>query len=379
MGSLRAVSWLLVSGWLAGVTPQAHARARTFSLHWVREPGAEACITGIELARVVERDWGKLFVAPSEAELAIEGRVQRDTQTPGWSARISLSDREGRVLGARELTTRAAECRALNVQLGLVVALLVDPEITQTALPSELIEALRGEGDAAAELLDELAAARQTGARTAEPSSLASAPDALPTPTPTPTTARPHEAPAAAATAPPDFIHVRAGYAAGLGLLPNPCSGPWLEALLRASGALWVGLRSVLWLPNDVPLMAAHGGAEVQFAMSNTSALACLDGWRAGSIRWDACAGVSLGVRWSNGGAALERPTDLVRWTLAPTLTTQLRYEPWSHVFAVATVALDVPIRRQTFVYSDARGEEHDLFTPGIVAPWLGLGAGAAF
>jgi hypothetical protein len=39
-------------------------------------------------------------------------------------------------------------------------------------------------------------------------------------------------------------------------------------------------------------------------------------------------------------------------------------------------VAADLPLRRPSFVFSDSRGQEHELFTPGRVAPSAWLGAG---
>lgn len=100
----------------------------TSSLHWVRLPGAEACVGGHDLAQAVEAELGhSIFVSASEAELAVEGRVEPRPER-GFRAVLAVSDREGALLGERTIESEAAECSEFTPALAVVIALLIDPE-----------------------------------------------------------------------------------------------------------------------------------------------------------------------------------------------------------------------------------------------------------
>lgn len=113
-----------------GAAALAAEPPRTSSLGWARLPGAEACVGAPELARAVERQLGRaVFISPAQAEVLVEGRVEPGE--PGaafrFRAHIALTDSRGAVLGTRDLATQSASCRALDEELALVIALLIDP------------------------------------------------------------------------------------------------------------------------------------------------------------------------------------------------------------------------------------------------------------
>src|SRR5262245_50490366 len=112
-----------------------HAHAKT-ALSFVREPGAEHCIAALELGQRVEHVVGPVLVSAADAELSVEGRIARTAE--GFSASIVIADREGRILGRRELQTRQAECRLLDDQLVFVIAVAIDPDAALVELPADL-------------------------------------------------------------------------------------------------------------------------------------------------------------------------------------------------------------------------------------------------
>lgn len=103
--------------------------ARTSSLAWVRLPGAEQCIAAPALATAVEKRLGRrVFVPPSDAEMTVEGTIAARPDVKRFKATFRVSDREGKVLGSREVDEPASSCDKLDDRLAFVVALLIDPE-----------------------------------------------------------------------------------------------------------------------------------------------------------------------------------------------------------------------------------------------------------
>jgi hypothetical protein len=96
------------------------------SLSWVRLEGAESCVATQILARAVEQRLGRsVFVSAAEADLSVEGRVEK--KKSGWHAHVEVRDVHGKLLGTRDLDTAAASCDALTQPLSLVLAVMIDP------------------------------------------------------------------------------------------------------------------------------------------------------------------------------------------------------------------------------------------------------------
>ncbi|MEO8877528.1 MAG: hypothetical protein ABI461_18175, partial [Polyangiaceae bacterium] len=67
-------------------------------------PGAESCVPTQELAREVEIRLGRpVFVSASQADVSIEGHIDRRASQNHWHATIILRDAKGATLGTREL------------------------------------------------------------------------------------------------------------------------------------------------------------------------------------------------------------------------------------------------------------------------------------
>lgn len=125
MYRLRRASWGLGLASIA-LTGAAHGAEPEVSLHWTRLSGAETCIDGRALAvRVEQRLRRAVFSTPASARRSIEGHIA--PEKAGYLARISLADEGGNVLGTRELQGPSASCRAMDDELSLVIALLLEP------------------------------------------------------------------------------------------------------------------------------------------------------------------------------------------------------------------------------------------------------------
>src|SRR5580692_3933573 len=135
----RAAAALGLAAALAapGTARAADPGPRSSSLSWVRLAGAEACVGLRDVARAVEKRLGRpVFVAPTRADVAVEGRIERARPSGGWRAVITVSDERGAVRGTRELRTDAADCRALDDSIALALALMIDPDASLSAQPA---------------------------------------------------------------------------------------------------------------------------------------------------------------------------------------------------------------------------------------------------
>ncbi|MDH5671832.1 MAG: hypothetical protein OEZ06_06755 [Myxococcales bacterium] len=131
---LLSLLWALSQGQAALAQPP-----RTSSLSWVRLPGAESCISTQQLAALVERRIGRrAFVSASQADISLEGRVER--KDARWQVTLVLSNRHGTILGERRLQAEGDDCSVLEASLVLVIAIAIDPGAT--------LPAVRGPGDA---------------------------------------------------------------------------------------------------------------------------------------------------------------------------------------------------------------------------------------
>ncbi len=107
------------------------AEAKTSSLSWVRLDGGEGCIAASALAAAVEERLGrKVFVSTADADLNIEGSVGPRAEG-GFSATLRVTDREGAVLGRRDVSVDGP-CSDLDAKLGLVISVMIDPNASLT-------------------------------------------------------------------------------------------------------------------------------------------------------------------------------------------------------------------------------------------------------
>src|SRR5438067_9881368 len=90
----------------SSTTAASASEGRTSSLSWLRMPGTDSCIATQALARSVEERLGRhVFVSAAEADVSVEGRIEKRAAhaTSAWHAVITIRDSKGALLGTREL------------------------------------------------------------------------------------------------------------------------------------------------------------------------------------------------------------------------------------------------------------------------------------
>ncbi len=104
----------------------ARATAKKFELTWTSPSIERPCFSAEEVKEAVSARLGRdPFVPAGQGEIAVEGGEQPAT-VGQRRARIVQRDREGRVLGTREL--EATSCEELRRSATFVVFLIVDPD-----------------------------------------------------------------------------------------------------------------------------------------------------------------------------------------------------------------------------------------------------------
>ncbi len=99
-------------------------------------PGSESCIATQALARSVEERLGRrVFVSAAEADVSVEGRIEKRS-AGGWHSVITIRDGKGALLGTRELDRPEGACSGMNEPLALVIAVMIDPEAKLSTSPS---------------------------------------------------------------------------------------------------------------------------------------------------------------------------------------------------------------------------------------------------
>jgi hypothetical protein len=103
-------------------------KAGRASLSWQRGPGAEDCISSERLEKALESQLGYAAFGQG-GELLVQGAVLREEATAHFRAEVELRDRQGNVLGRREVETRSSACGGLDEALVLVLALAIDTQL----------------------------------------------------------------------------------------------------------------------------------------------------------------------------------------------------------------------------------------------------------
>jgi len=234
----------------AAVAEAQPAAGYTAALTWVRLPGAESCIAPQALARAVEARIGRPLLSPlSRADRAVEGRVER--RGAAWVATLVGARDEGRT-GERTVSVVAPDCAALDPQLVLVAALLLEDALPPAPTEPAVVPAPAAEPAATA-----VVPATVAPAATAVPAS------ACPRPTPSPAAAP------AASTARRVSLEAGAGFASGL----LPALAPtWHVAAMWSPSWPVVRLRAALAGVGPQRIGDGTGGATFLGAMAELDA-----------------------------------------------------------------------------------------------------------
>jgi hypothetical protein len=338
---------------LAARAPPATAEEprRTCALSWARSPRAEACIGPRDLALAVERRIGRaVFVSPALADRVIEGRIEPASSTsatdePAFRAHITLIDTNGAVLGTRDLDGSGPTCRALDDQIALVVALLIDPDAMLAPLPPKAPPPVVVE-------------------RVFVP---------VPMPAPSP--------PPSLAATKPWHESLSLGPLLAFGLLPGAGVAVALRAEIIPPSLFPFEIGGVVFLDARAAPAGAMSpdtkGAVLGLAYGMIGA--CPLAWSGGGFRVAGCAELAVGAFRAVGygfatgsGASQEQP--VVQATVAGRVTRRL-VGPLEIGLGIGLV---VPLRRVHVYATDASGNQEDLFrasaVAGVADGTLGLG-----
>lgn len=371
--------------WIALMALALPAQAqRTSSLGWVRLEGAEQCIATQELAQRVEQRVGHaVFVSAAQADLAIEGRVERAADADAFVATLVVSDRSGRELGRRVLRAPGGDCRALEPALVLVIAIGLDPD---AALPATQQPAgLSSDTQALLSQL-ELPKTNEQALRdlaVPDPNAVRPEPTAVDLETPP---ERPQHAAGKPASQelpplpaePVNRATVTIGITGEVGVLPDTALGGTLRITL-AIGAFWPLELSVTGLlPDRQALAASPGVAEIGLIAAGLALCTPSNAMR--TLEFFACAGPRAGALDAHGdGFAQDRATTSPWFELAALGATRLRLGAARSWVLQLTVAAGAPMIRDAFRYEDEQGRMRDLFRAEPVVGRIELGTGVSF
>lgn len=238
------------------------------SLSWVRLPGAELCIDARALAEAVEHRLGRpALAAPSRADRTIEGRIEKAGDGPGFRASLALTGDSGAVLGTREISSDAADCRAMDGDLALVIALMIDPDSALASVPVP-------------------AASLPAGATPLPVSPPAPLVTSSPPPSPPPGS--------------PGFrFALRGGPTFSVGLLPSAGAGGAMSLTILPPRPFPFEIGAVLWAPQRAASPSGEYGADIWVAFGGISACPLAGETRGFFLA--ACAGVQVGAAHVGG------------------------------------------------------------------------------
>lgn len=113
---------------LASAAARADPPAGDVRLTWVRAAGADRCPSPASVERDVARRLGREPWA-RDAARSIEVVASRPERR--WLASIFVRDRDGALLGTRDLAADGDDCVALAASVALAVALAIDPDAVE--------------------------------------------------------------------------------------------------------------------------------------------------------------------------------------------------------------------------------------------------------
>lgn len=336
---------------------------RPASLAWTRSPGAEACPAGPAVAAEVERVLaGRPLVPLAQAEIVVEGSVSRAGD--GFDTILTLVDREGAVLGTRRLHTAGPQCAAVRGEVGLVIALMIDPDAALRPGPS----------------LPPVSPP-PISPTPATPSALpAVAPPPVPgapgAPSVSPAASSPAPPPACPPLAPsppprPFRAHLSVGPVLAFGLLPSVGVGARVRAAVTPPGLFPFEIGGDLFVPSRAE--QANVGIEVFTASGRLRACPLAPSRRPWSLL--ACGGFELGALRGGGfGFPTNRGGELL--TAAASLGGRVQVHIAGGFVASLGLDLSVPFRRARVTYGAPDGSRRELFVTAPVTGAADLGLG---
>lgn len=338
-----------------------------YRLHWVRESGAESCVSGAVLARLLPQ---VVVAGAGEAGapvLLLEGVAESAAAPLSFRVRISVRDAaSGELLGERELTTAESKCSALTPAVMLVLAMSVDPDAAQGGLPASVQDELRRGREEDVDVWPATGMAAPT----------ARAPRKIQPPAPT----RPAPLLAGASAAPPSngsTAELRGGLALSYDVQPKLAPGLMLGGRLVWSKGWSASLAGFGWLPRTVSVVpspyALDDGVDFNAVQLVLSLCRRLVEW--GPAQAEACAGADIGVRWLMA-TALANQDNPLRAFYGPELGLAGSLQLGGGWSIHTSIDAALSLRDDRFTYTDHTDRQQVLFDPGLFSGRALLGVG---
>jgi hypothetical protein len=356
--SLLSTTWFATSLAAALVVSTASAEApRPAALAWTHGPGAESCIGGPELARAVDARLRRPALVPlGAAEIVVHGRIERVGER--WQIAVTIEDPSGKQLGTRELvksTVEAPDCRSLDADLGLVVALTIDPDGVASLPDSGAISSSSSAPPAPV---------APTFILQREPVAPPSPPPLLPTVPPAP------------AAAPALQVAVEGGAVLASGVLPSTVFGGRARLGARLRPPVWIEVGAVVLADSDARAPGSPPGARLGLAHGTLAG--CPELYRRASISALVCGGLALGT-YQVTGFGVDEPRSDDRLYADASLAGRVRVRAFGPLHLFLGAGLQTPFVRDSFGYVDKTGARQRLFRARPVATLLELGIGFRF
>jgi hypothetical protein len=277
---------------------------------------------------LVERRLGReVFLPPSRASVVLEGRIERSSAPEGFRAVITVSNEGGAVQGFREIQSAAPTCAAMDEDLALVIAVMIDPEAA-------------------------LAPRRPATTSPPPPRRVEPVPFAPP---------------------PSWRVSLQAGGAAMLGLLPRVGGGVLIRSNIDPPRFLGFEVGGILF-PR---VGTAQGSVGATFQLAEGFVSACPLTLHAFGADLSACAGVQVGAIHAEGsGSATGTAQEQGLFNLA--LEGRVRRRLVGPLVAGAGLGLVVPVLRDRFSYV-VHVPNVELYTMAPVAGQVNFSLGVEF
>lgn len=352
--------------WAASLSTAHAGPAERPALNWVRMPGAESCIDPKSLGRRVESLTGAIFVVSSEADFVIEARVaptehgfEAHVVTPPRRASSTVeaggSARGQHEAGERVLEAPSSDCHALDDALVFVLALAIDPTLSEVAIGTNL-GGFAQEIPPEQSLLVELDQQPPVPVRPAENASTPAVPSAAPA--------------AQASGVKPARLHGDVAASANLlsWMLPESRWGMGALGTLELSErfGLRLAARAFPWGPR-----VSLGDGSLALQVYQAALLGCLHTGAVGSLTFALCGGVELSFARGSGEQFVRNHAGFL-WLPALTASLTARLPVNSRFGFLVDVAGRIGLSSPAF-FSDP-GAAPATYTPGRFGLGLTLG-----
>jgi hypothetical protein len=340
-----------------------------YRLSWVREPGAESCVSGATLTRLLDKLMDD-SAATSQSPVLVEGSIAPAPPPLRWQVTMRISDANGALIGERELSSGAPRCSALTPPLLLIVAMSIDPEAAPSGLPAGVVAELER---AHAEDVDGASAAKAPGAIGLATPAAARASGAAPS------RASPSSAPTPRRA--PERRRARAWRLLAAGtlsadVLPRVSPGVALGVEWLVVPAWSASLGLLAWPARDA---VGSSGSVFDGRVSFAAAQAVLEGCHeieAGSkFSLGLCLGGAFGERWVSD-STLGDAGHPSRAYFGALLGVHADVRVARRCFVRAGVTSLASLRRDRFTYFDSAGDMRELYVPSTVSGWALVGIG---